>query len=146
MLPHPDDLGGIDQPHVYRTGAPVFGELRFDARHVTDEDDLIGCCTGGVVDRSADDFARGVIASHRIDRDAHRSLELLAFGRPDRLDRDRLAPVVPAARRTDVVSTLQLVAVLALDERRCADREMRSTLTLARLGNLSLGNAHAETP
>jgi len=38
------------------------------------------------------------------------------------------------------------VAVLALDERRCADREVRSTLTLARLGNLSLGNAHAETP
>ena len=87
-----------------------------------------------------------MIASHRIDRDAHRSLKLLAFGRPDGLDRDRLAPVVPAARGANVVRTLQLVAVLALDERRRADREVRSTLTLARLGNLTLGNAHAETP
>jgi hypothetical protein len=36
--------------------------------------------------------------------------------------------------------------VLALDERRRADREMRAALALARLGYLSLGNAHAETP
>ena len=42
--------------------------------------------------------------------------------------------------------TMQLVAVLALDERRGADREMRAALTLARLGNLSLGDAHADTP
>jgi hypothetical protein len=41
---------------------------------------------------------------------------------------------------------LELVAVIALDERRGADREMRATLTLARLGYFSLGDAHAETP
>jgi hypothetical protein len=45
-----------------------------------------------------------------------------------------------------VMRALELVAVIALDERRGADREMRATLTLARLGNLSLGDAHAETP
>ena len=39
---------------------------------------------------------------------------------------------------------LQLVTVLALDEWRGADREMRAPLALARLGYLSLGNAHAE--
>ena len=43
-----------------------------------------------------------------------------------------------------MVGTLQLVTVIALDERRRADGEMRATLTLARLGYLSLGNAHAE--
>ena len=42
--------------------------------------------------------------------------------------------------------TMKLVAMLALDERRGADREMRAALTLARLGNLSLGDAHADTP
>jgi len=36
------------------------------------------------------------------------------------------------------------MTVIALDQRRCADREMRAALTLARLGYLSLGNAHAE--
>jgi hypothetical protein len=45
-----------------------------------------------------------------------------------------------------VVRAVQLVAMLALDERRGADREMRAALALARLGNLSLGDAHAETP
>jgi hypothetical protein len=39
---------------------------------------------------------------------------------------------------------LQLVAVVALDQRRRADGEVRATLTLAGLGYLSLGNAHAE--
>ncbi len=39
---------------------------------------------------------------------------------------------------------LQLMAMLALDQRRGTDGEMRAALTLARLGNLSLGNAHAE--
>jgi hypothetical protein len=38
---------------------------------------------------------------------------------------------------------LQLVAVVALHERWRADREMRAALTLTRLGNLSLGDAHA---
>jgi len=33
--------------------------------------------------------------------------------------------------------------VLALDERRRADGEMRAALALARLGHLSLGDAHA---
>jgi hypothetical protein len=42
-----------------------------------------------------------------------------------------------------VVRALQLVAVVALDERRGADREMRTAFTLARLGNLPLGDAHA---
>jgi hypothetical protein len=70
----------------------------------------------------------------------------LTFGWSDRLDRDGLTTVVPAAGRARVVRAVKLVTVLALDERRRADREMRAALALARLGNLSLGNAHAETP
>jgi hypothetical protein len=70
----------------------------------------------------------------------------LAFRRGDRFDRDCLTAVVPATRGADVVRAMELVAMLALDERRCADREVRSAFALARLGNLSLGNAHAETP
>jgi hypothetical protein len=146
MLPHLDHLGRVDEAQVGGLWAPVLGDLAFDARHVTDKDDLVSGSSDGVVDRSADDFARGEIATHRVDRDPHRSLELLAFGRPDRLDRDRLAPVVPPAGGAHVMGALQLVTVLALDQRRCADREMRAALTLARLGHLSLGNAHAETP
>jgi hypothetical protein len=38
------------------------------------------------------------------------------------------------------------VAVLALDQRRRADRKVRAAFALSRLRNLSLGNAHAETP
>jgi hypothetical protein len=41
---------------------------------------------------------------------------------------------------------LELMAVIALHERRGADGEMGAPFALARLGNLSLGNAHAETP
>ena len=70
----------------------------------------------------------------------------LAFDRCDRLDRHGLATVVPPARRADVVGAAQLMTVLALDERRRADGEMRAALTLASLGYLSLGDAHAETP
>jgi hypothetical protein len=70
----------------------------------------------------------------------------LAFGWSDRLDRDGLTTVVPAAGRACVVRAVKLVTVVALDERRRADREMRAALALASLGNLSLGNAHAETP
>ena len=42
------------------------------------------------------------------------------------------------------MSALQLMTMVALNQWRCADREMRAALTLARLGYLSLGNAHAE--
>ena len=45
-----------------------------------------------------------------------------------------------------LVRAVKLVTVLAFDERRRADGEMRATLALASLGNLSLGDAHAETP
>jgi hypothetical protein len=86
-----------------------------------------------------------VVATHRVDRDPHRGLAL-AFDRGDRLDRDRLAAVVPAAGRAGVMRAMELVTVLALDERRRADGEVRAALTLASLGYLSLGNAHAETP
>jgi hypothetical protein len=70
----------------------------------------------------------------------------LAFGWSDRLDRDGLTTVVPAAGRARMVRAVKLVTVLALDQRRRADGEMRAALALASLGNLSLGNAHAETP
>jgi len=45
-----------------------------------------------------------------------------------------------------VVRAVKLVTMLAFDKRRRADREVRAALALASLGNLSLGNAHAETP
>jgi len=73
-------------------------------------------------------------------------LGLLAFGRADRLDRDCLTTVVPAAGRAHVVRAMQLVTMLALDQRRRADGEVRAAFALARLGYLSLGDAHAETP
>jgi hypothetical protein len=41
---------------------------------------------------------------------------------------------------------MQLVTVLALDERRRADGEVRAAFALASLRDLSLGNAHARTP
>ena len=44
------------------------------------------------------------------------------------------------------MGALQLMTVIALDQRRSADGEMRTALTLTRLGYLSLGDAHAETP
>jgi hypothetical protein len=70
----------------------------------------------------------------------------LAFGWGDRFDRDRLTTVVPATGGARVVRAVKLVTVLALDQRRCADGEVRSALALASLGHLSLGDAHAETP
>ena len=36
-----------------------------------DEDDLGGAALGSVQQRAPDDLVRGVIAAHRIDRDAH---------------------------------------------------------------------------
>jgi hypothetical protein len=70
----------------------------------------------------------------------------LAFGWGDRFDRDRLTTVVPATGGARVVRAVKLVTMLAFDKRRRADREVRAALALASLGNLSLGNAHAETP
>jgi hypothetical protein len=68
----------------------------------------------------------------------------LSFGRRRRFDGDRLAPVVVAAGRADVVRQLQLVAMGALDEGRRADRQVRSPLALARLRDLSLWDTHVD--
>src|SRR5688500_19073980 len=70
----------------------------------------------------------------------------LAFDRSDRLDRHGLTTGIPATGRTRMMGALELMTVIALDERRSADREMRAALTLARLGNLPHGAAHGETP
>jgi hypothetical protein len=67
----------------------------------------------------------------------------LTLDRCHRLDRDGLAAAVPAAGGTDVMRALELVTVLALDQRRRADGQMRTPLALARLRYLSLGDAHA---
>jgi hypothetical protein len=133
VLPHLDDLGSLDEADVGRPGPPLLGDLGLDAREITDEDHLVARGRYGVVQGAADDFARGMVATHRVDRDPHRSLERLAFGRPDFLDRDRLAAVVPAARGTHVMGALQLVTMVTLDQRRCADREMRAAFALTRL-------------
>ena len=59
--------------------------LLFEARDITDEDDLVGRGRRGVLDRAADDLAGGVVATHRVDRDAHRSASAgLRLGRPAR--------------------------------------------------------------
>jgi hypothetical protein len=68
----------------------------------------------------------------------------LALRRRGDLHRNGLAAVVVAAGRTDVMGALQLVAVIALHERRRREREVRAALALASLGYLSLGNAHAD--
>src|SRR5205823_3057216 len=59
------------------------------------------------------------------------------------LDWHRLPAVVVAARRTDVVGALQLVTMVAFDQRGRGDGQVRTALALAGLGNLPLGNAHA---
>jgi hypothetical protein len=71
------------------------------------------------------------------------AVSALPLGRSRRLDRQDLAAIVVAAGRADVVRALELVAVRALDERRDADGKVRASLALARLGYLSLGDAHA---
>src|SRR3954471_23785025 len=58
------------------------------------------------------------------------------------LELDRLAAVVPAAIRTDVMRQLRLVAVIALLELRHAQRQVRATLTLAGVRDAALGNSH----
>src|ERR1700746_2507540 len=59
------------------------------------------------------------------------------------LDRHRLASVVVAARWADVMGALQLVAMVALDQWRRRNGQVRAALALACFRYLSLGNAHA---
>src|SRR3990172_6841147 len=63
------------------------------------------------------------------------------FGRP-LLDLHGLATLVISARRTDAVRQLRLVAVIALDERRWAQRVVAASIHLTRVGDLSLGYTH----
>src|SRR5438034_2645342 len=58
------------------------------------------------------------------------------------LQLDRLAALVPAAVRADVMRQLLLVTMLAFDELRHAQRQVRTTLTLAGMRDASLGNSH----
>src|SRR6476619_2799989 len=58
------------------------------------------------------------------------------------LELDRLAALVPAAVRADVVRQLHLVAVIALHELRHAQRQVRAALALAGMRDASLGNSH----
>ena len=71
------------------------------------------------------------------------SRSALPLCRRGHLDRHRLAAVVVAARRADVVGALQLVTVVAFDQRRSADSQVRAALALACFRYLSLGDAHA---
>ena len=64
------DVGRVDEADAGRPAAPVLGDLALQAGHVTDEDHLVGV-RGGVVDRPSDDLTRCVVATHRVDRDAH---------------------------------------------------------------------------
>ena len=70
MLPHPDDLGRVHETHVRGKLVRVRRRLALEARNITGEDDLVGAVLR-VVDCAANDLARGVVASHRVDRDAH---------------------------------------------------------------------------
>src|SRR5437588_3775307 len=67
----------------------------------------------------------------------------LPLCRRGHLDGYRLAAVVVAARRADVVGALQLVAMVALDQRWRGDGQVRAALALACFRYLSLGDAHA---
>jgi hypothetical protein len=58
------------------------------------------------------------------------------------LDLDRLAALVPAAVRADVVRQLLLVAVVALFEPRHAQGEVRAALAFSGVRDASLRNTH----
>src|SRR5262249_28659827 len=58
------------------------------------------------------------------------------------LELDGLAALVPAAVRADVMGQLRLVAVLALDELRHAQRQVRAALALAGVRDAALRNTH----
>ena len=70
VIPHLDDLGGVDELDVGRDALAVRGGLALQARDVTHEADLVGAVEC-VLDGAANDLARGVVATHRVDRDAH---------------------------------------------------------------------------
>ena len=68
---------------------------------------------------------------------------LLARGRSaGRLQLDRLAAVVPPARRADPVRELRLVAMRAFDELRQGEGEVAPALHLPRVSDLSLRHTH----
>src|SRR6476659_3402779 len=58
------------------------------------------------------------------------------------LELDRLAALVPAAVRADVMRQLRLVAVVALHELRHAQRQVRAPLALPGVRDASLRNTH----
>src|SRR6476646_3174668 len=58
------------------------------------------------------------------------------------LELDRLAALVPAAVRADVMRQLRLVAVIALHELRHAQRQVRAPLALPGVRDASLRNTH----
>src|ERR1700746_3875295 len=58
------------------------------------------------------------------------------------LELDGLAALVPAAVRADVMRQLRLGAVLALDELRHAQRQVRAALALAGVRDAALRNTH----
>ena len=75
VLVHPDDLARSPDGHVGRHGP---GREVLDPVRVTHEDQLVAGVLPGVEQRAVDDLVRGVVAAHRIDRDANATL---SFGR-----------------------------------------------------------------
>ena len=104
------------------------------------------------VDAMGGDSAPREIVRGAIDYALQSTDEVSLVGDVPRLEREVAAygkgvpPNICYVDAPDVVGAAQLMTVLALDERRRADGEMRAALTLASLGYLSLGDAHAETP
>ncbi len=79
MLVHLDDLRGVDDRHV-RSGQRRAGDLH-DRGPVADEDHVVRRVLRGVAEGAVDDLLGGVVATHRVDRDADPAI---LRGRPGR--------------------------------------------------------------
>ena len=71
MVVHAHHVRRVHVADVRWNALAVRRHLALEARNITDEADLVGALEC-VVDGAADDLAGSAVASHRVDRDAHR--------------------------------------------------------------------------
>jgi len=129
---HLDGVAGIDDrdPRWRRTPERALHLFRS-----ADERDLGLTALRSVQQRAPDDLVRGVIAAHRIDRDAHGVLggSLLCA------DLDHLAAAVRPAARAGLMRRLGALALRARDEGDRLQPEVAASLALGRVRGALLG-------